>query len=331
MSEYSLAPAPPAQQTGGMLPGYRPRRATPADAQEIFDLVAAHEIPLIGAPSATIEDVADELVEPDFDLDTDGWLVHDEAGQAVGWGWACRKGTSSILDISVYVRPGHDALAGWLWERAEQRAVEIARQLGHGEATLDIGIFPNDELLTGLAAQRGFSPQTTFVRMRIDHTGEVPHPRPPAEVSLGHGDDPRVRRHVVEIRNEAFADHFGFAPKTYDDWAKEREASSAHDWRLIHVAYVAGEPAACLVRTNNFVPDENCGYVLTLGTVPRFQGRGLGGYLLRHAFAEDAAQGRAGTILHVDTNPKRPALRLYQRHGMRAVLKIDAWQRTLPV
>ncbi|HET6346533.1 MAG TPA: GNAT family N-acetyltransferase, partial [Myxococcota bacterium] len=106
-------------------------------------------------------------------------------------------------------------------------------------------------------------------------------------------------------------------------------ASSSHDWAMVHVAYADGEPAALLLRTNNFVADENCGYVLTLGTMPTFRNRGIASFLLRHAFAEDAQAGRSGTILHVDTNPERPALGFYQRNGMHPVRNIDVWRKTL--
>jgi len=36
-----------------------------------------------------------------------------------------------------------------------------------------------------------------------------------------------------------------------------------------------------------------------------------------------------GTILHVDTNNPTPALGLYERVGMRPVLVIDVWRRSL--
>jgi mycothiol synthase len=49
------------------------------------------------------------------------------------------------------------------------------------------------------------------------------------------------------------------------------------------------------------------------------------------AFALDAAAGRSGTILHVDTNNPTPALGLYLSVGMTATLAIDVWRRVLPL
>lgn len=313
------------------LAGYTVRRATVDDAQTILDITAAHNVPLIGDPNATLDDVTDELVEPGFDLATDGWLVSSADAGAVGWGWVCRNGTSNKIDIAVYLRPGHETVAAWLWQQAQQRAIEIGRELSHEAITIDSGLYPSDKLVRDLAADDGFAVATSFVRMRIDHHQRVPVPPPPDGVELRHGTDVEVRRHAHAVRNESFADHFGNVDKTFEEWSTDREASSSHDWSLVHVAYVDGEPAATLVRTNNFLQDEDCGYVLTLGTSPRYQGRGLAGYLLRYAFADDAALGRTGTILHVDTNPERPALGLYKRHGMREVLTIDAWRRSVNI
>jgi mycothiol synthase len=313
-----------------MLPaGYTVRAATTDDAKDIHDVIAAHQIPVVGKPDTTLDEVADELVEPAWDITKDGWLVHDPQGTAVGWGWACRKGESSNVDIDIYVVPDHARVARWLWGKARDRAVEIAGELGHTEVTIDIGVFPDDTIVREIAVSDGFAPAATFIRMRIDYAGLPDEPEPPEGVQLRSGTDERVRRDALDLRNVSFADHFGSVERTYEDWAAEREASSAHDWALLHVAYVEDKPAALLLRTNNFVPDDNCGYVLTLGTAPEFRNRGIASYLLRYAFAQDAQAGRSGTILHVDTNPQRPALGFYQRNGMHPIRTIDIYRRKL--
>jgi ribosomal protein S18 acetylase RimI-like enzyme len=84
-----------------------------------------------------------------------------------------------------------------------------------------------------------------------------------------------------------------------------------------------------VLGNNQFAADEGCGYVDTLAVRPEFRGRGLGRLLLRTAIAADAARGREGTILHVDTNNTTPALGLYESEGMRPVLVIDIWRRTV--
>jgi mycothiol synthase len=92
---------------------------------------------------------------------------------------------------------------------------------------------------------------------------------------------------------------------------------------------IAGEPAAMLLGADSFAEDENCGYVRTLGVRKAFRGRGLARYLLRVAFAYDAANGRTGTYLHVDS-VGTPALGLYLSEGMHLTLVMDVWRKTLP-
>ncbi len=313
-------------------PGYSVRRPTLDDGPNVFAVVAAQNIDAIGAADYTEQDASDELDEPTFDRDRDGWLVLTEAGEPAGWAWAVIKTGSDNTEMQVYALPGHDELYGWLWETAEERAREKAREAGYSTTRLDINMYPQEKRTRRTAEAKGYQAAARFVRMRIDHPQLVPPPSLPEGTTLRHGtSEEKVRRDALDVRNKAFHDHYGFVPKDYDEWVQEREGSAAHDWSLVHVLYDGEEPAAVLVRTNHFVPDENLGYVLTLGTVPGNQGRGLAGFLLRYAFAEDAAIGRAGTVLHVDSNPQRPALGLYTRAGMREVLVIDSWRKLLDV
>ena len=66
-----------------------------------------------------------------------------------------------------------------------------------------------------------------------------------------------------------------------------------------------------------------------VGVLLEARGHGLAKYLLQNAFAIDAAAGRAGTILHVDSANPTPALGLYLWVGMRPILVIDVWNRVV--
>lgn len=102
-------------------------------------------------------------------------------------------------------------------------------------------------------------------------------------------------------------------------------------WDLARVLSVDGAPAAVLIENLRFIEDEDCGHVATLGVLKEFRCRGFARLLLLDAFARDSAAGRAGTILHVDANNVTPALGLYEKAGMRQVLVIDGWRRTVDV
>ena len=311
-------------------PGYRLARAGLADAGAIFELVAASDTDVLGTPDIVLDDVLDELSDPDFDLATDGWLAYAPDGRLVAWAWTCRKGDSDNADVTVAARTGDDALLRHLWTLVQDRAVDNARALGHRQVVMDTAAYRNDHRRRALLTDLGFTQAATFQRLRIDHDGPRPQPGlpPGTVVRLGsEGDD--VRRLGHAVRNEAFVDHFGFVPSRYADWHAQLDGSGSGDWAQLRLVVVDGEPAAMLLGTNNFL-NENCGYVRTLGVRKQFRGRGLARYLLRQAFAHDAGLGRAGTYLHVDS-AGAPAMGLYLSEGMRRVLVMDDWRRTVPI
>jgi ribosomal protein S18 acetylase RimI-like enzyme len=171
---------------------------------------------------------------------------------------------------------------------------------------------------------------TTFHRMHVDHVPPVAPPEPPPGVVLRQGTEPAVREAALAVRNAAFADHFGHVAKAFDTWHAELEQLSTFDWTQLWVAELDGRSAGMLSCTDQFVSDENCGHVGDIGVLAQARGRGIAKFLLRHAFAIDAAAGRTGTILYVDTNNTTPALRVYESVGMRPVLVIDVWRARVP-
>jgi mycothiol synthase len=310
-------------------PGYRLSRPDLDSAAEIYDLVAAVDTAVLGRPDVTPDDVADELVEPGFEPATDGWLVHDPDGRLVAWAWACGKGDSENVDVAVITPAGEGEVAAYLWPLVQRRAVEIAGGLGYDRVVIDAGAYRDDKHRRRQLVSHGFEHAATFQRLRIDHDGPRPQPnRPPGVVVRDGSAGQEVLRVGHAVRNEAFSEHFGFVANDYADWLARMQASSANDWSQLRVAFVRGEPAAMLLGTNSFAEDENCGYVRTLGVRKKFRGLGLARYLLRLAFATDAANGRFGTYLHVDS-VGAPAVALYTSEGMRPTLVMDVWRRTL--
>jgi mycothiol synthase len=300
------------------------RRPAQDDAEAIFAVIGQHNTPLLGSPDITLVEVRDELSEPGFDPDSDAWLVSDDAGVDVAYGWACRKGTSDQVDIDVYA---DDNVAGWLWAQVLARARALGAAAGHGAISVDIGIYQNDEAQQARARARGFTPVTTFQRMRIDFDGPPTEPVVPAAVVVRTGPGDEVfRRHAHHVSTRAFVDHFGFVERSFEEWHQGIEAATTSDWAQVRVAYVDGEAAAMVRGSDQFVDDQQCGYVTTVAVLPAARGRGLAKLLLQQAFAADFRRGRCGTILHVDANNVTPALDLYRHVGMRTVLAVDVWR-----
>ena len=304
------------------------RSPTLADVDAIAELVRAYTTAVVGFADFTAEDVRDDLARPGFDPATDGRLVLDADGRAAGYASVHGKGDSDRVEVDV-VAP-ESAVARSLLEWALERAAAIAAAHGHPAALADHGVYRVDERMRSLAAAHGMAVVTTFHRMRVDHTPPVAAPEPPPGVVLRQGTEPAVREAALAVLNASFADHFGFVAKPFDEWHAELDRQSTFDWTQLWVAELDGHPAGMMACTDQFVPDENCGHVGDLGVLEQARGRGIAKFLLRHAFAIDAAAGRTGTILYVDTNNTTPALRVYESVGMRPALVIDIWRVRVP-
>ncbi|MEO5900326.1 MAG: GNAT family N-acetyltransferase [Ilumatobacteraceae bacterium] len=308
--------------------GFQWRRPGPEDAEAIFAVIDRHNRPLVGSPDVTLREVRDELTAPGFATSSDAWLVGDDAGVDAAYGWASRNGASDMVDVDVYA---DDAVAGWLWTRVLSRARELGAAAGHDVITVDIAIYQNDGAQQARARARGFAPVTTFQRMRIDFDGPPTDPVVPVGVVVrtGPGDD-AFRRHAHDVSTRAFAQHFGFVERSFEEWHQAIDATITSDWAQLRVAYIDGQPVAMVRSSDQFVDDEDCGYVTTVAVLSAERGRGLAKLLLLQAFAADFNRGRRGTVLHVDANNVTPAVGLYQHVGMRAVLAIDVWRARYP-
>lgn len=312
-----------------MLPdGYSWRRATVDDAAAIQAMTARHDTEVIGYPDCTVDDIHDQLTEPGLVIDADTWLVHDPAGELAGWAWIYPRGTGEYIDLDVITLEA--PVRAWLLDQTLSRAAELAAAGGHAEATIDIGVVRANTAMAEACLARDFKHDATFYRMRIDHDGAVVDPVAPAGVTLRSGPgDLDFRRTAHGVLVTSFKGHFGFGPPPFDRWHQTHEQSSVFDWSQLTLAYVDGQPAAILLTSDSFVETDNCGIIDDLGVLPFARGRGIAKYLLRTAFTQDQAKGRTGTLLHVDSNNTTGALNLYESVGMRSVLVIDKWCRTI--
>ncbi len=318
-------------KTAVALPGdYVVRPPGPADAKAIFELRSAYNSAVVGFADCTLDQIADSIVEPGFDRVTDAWLVLAGDGQPAGYATAFGQGDRQTVEIDVASQ--RPAVAAWLLEQALQRAQEMGRVAGHAEITIDSYVYRADEPFGALLADHGFATGTTYHRMRRDHTGPLPAAEVPADIVVRRGAfDDAGRRAAHDVMIDSFRGQFGFVPRPHEEWVEAREAQATFDWSQLTVLEVNRRAVAIRDCNDAFVETENCGHIGMLGVVQRFRGRGLAKYLLYDAFAHDAAAGRTGTILHVDTNNPTQALRLYQSVGMTPTLTYTAYRRTLQV
>jgi mycothiol synthase len=316
--------------TAALPDGYTVRPPEPTDAEALFDMLAAYNKAVVGFADTTLEEVAYCIDRPGFDPTTDGWLVLAEDGLPAGYATALGLGDRQLIGIEVASQDPE--IAAWLVDRTMQRAREMARERGHDEVTVDAFVYRADEPLRAQLSDHDFATGTTYHRMRIDHTGLAATPEGPAGVVVRRGAfDEATRWAAHEAINECFRGQFGWVESPHDEWLEAREGLPIFDWSQLTLLEVDGRAVAIRDCSDTYVETENCGYIGMLGVVEEFRGRGLAKFLLRDAFALDTATGRAGTILHVDTNNPTPALGLYLSVGMNATVVFDGWRRVVPV
>lgn len=304
--------------------GYASRPMRLDDAAVIAERSGDYTRALLGFAKHSPEDVANYLRDPGFNPATDGWVVLDAAGEFAGSATAMSTADGSRVNLDALSRD--PAIVEWLLEQGMQRA----GRAGSGEVVVSIGVIRQDELMPEILAAHGFTIGTSVHRMRITFDGPVPPPAVPDGAVVRRGAlDETSRRAAHAVLVEAFRGQPGTEPRPYPEWAASRESRSTFDWSQLTTVELDGRAVAVSECNDNFVSTDNCGYVGRLAVVPSARGRGLAKFLLHNAFAVDAAAGRSGTILHVDSSNPTPAVALYTAVGMRPDLISDIWRRTI--
>jgi ribosomal protein S18 acetylase RimI-like enzyme len=151
-----------------------------------------------------------------------------------------------------------------------------------------------------------------LLRMRIDLRGEVPRPTWPEGSSVRgfhESDGPRLHALLEQgYRNG------GGAVAAYEAWLPTLTGDSEFDPELCFLVEVGDElAAAAICWTSGFVKD--------IVVAETWRRHGLGEALLRHAFRELARRRLHSVDLKVHAD-NTPAIRLYERVGMRTVERL---------
>ncbi|KMO95598.1 GNAT family N-acetyltransferase [Streptomyces roseus] len=301
------------------------RPAGPGDASDICALLNAVDILEIGRPETDLAAVEADLHHPDIDLAKDSWLAF-EAGRLVAWAQVWADSGPGRVDADHYVLPGHRRAAVRLLDLAETRARELAA--GAPGAVLRIQLNTKPVLDHDVLPGRGYRPvRRHHVMTRSLSPAADPPPAPPRGLLLRDcAADEADRRRAHALVEETFAAHFGHVDRPYEAWL-DHQGARGLDWSLVWIASLPGSGDAAVLLTR----DDRTGmaWLSHLGVRADLRGRGIGGFLLRHAFAAYAARGRDTVGLGVDTRNETGALALYEAHGMRRHYAVDTWELSL--
>ncbi|MEU6891758.1 GNAT family N-acetyltransferase [Streptomyces sp. NPDC046557] len=300
------------------------RPAGPGDAADICALLNAVDVIEIGRPETDLGSVEADLHHPGTNLATDSWLAF-QRGRPVAYALVRADSGPGRVDGDHYVLPGHTAAALRLLEPMEIRARRMAGPDRGAVLRLELNAEPI--LHPGVLARRGYRTVRRHQVMTrpLDPGGGAGGV--PAGLTLRHcGTDAADRRRAHALVQETFAAHFGHVERAYGPWLDHLDARDL-DWSLVWIATLPapGDVAVLLTRDDR----TGMGWISHLGVREEVRGRGIGGFLLRHAFAVYAGRGRDTVGLGVDTGNETGALALYEAHGMRPHYTLDTWELRL--
>ncbi len=290
--------------------GYTRRPSTPDDIDAIAAVVQAVDRHDEGIVEPVRGHIEDDWANPLFDAEQDTLVVAAESSGLAAYANAWGIEPSASVEAWINVHPDHRGrgLGTWLVDWAEART---RRYLSRpGTSTL---LRPSVSSEEGRAfLQRlGYRHARTFWHMSRRLDGSERAGPPPEGVTIRayrDGDGPALHR-VLEA---AFEGHFGSETMVYDAWEEATLRAPSSDLSLVFLA----ERGEQLVGALTTAIDEEEPWVAELGVLEAHRGTGVGGALLRRAFAELAARGWAIVKLNVDGENRSGATRLYESAGM---------------
>lgn len=301
----------------------------PADVPAWHALVTAAAIADGREERYTTEDLVDELSGPGVVPALDSLAGFLPGGDLAAAGMVTARTAGPVMrryDLWGTVHPDHRdrGLGRYLlgWQEARARAVHATDRTAV-PGRIGVGVEDQQEDVIRLARHCGFTPGRyyTVLRRPVNAEGAPPLevPPPPPGVRIVPYRD-QADEAVRAAHNEAWIDHWGFAPRTAERW---RAWVSGHrnfrpEWS--RMALAGPDEVAGYVVNFGFDQDWDAqgyteGWTMLLGVRRAWRGRGVAANLLAASVAayREAGLGYAG--LDVDTENPTGALQLYLKLG----------------
>jgi mycothiol synthase len=315
----------------GLPAGFSMRAPATADGPGLVAMLNEESEALIGVPLADLDWVMLPWTAPGADLERDFAVFEGRGGALAGYlivDWHPADGEAFSLGVVAMAFHGQ-GLGAAIVREAERRGLRRAEEIEPDRrVVIRVGSLADEPRVSGLLASLGYREVRRFWRMTRTFDGP---PQPPAAIPgielrpFAEGDGPAAAACAVE----AFADHWGPAGSP-DEWLHTHvEASQTFHPELWTLAWEGEALAGVLVAEAPSTEDPNLGYVVELGVLRPFRGRGIGEAMLRDAFVKLHGRGMTGVYLYVDSESETGATRLYERVGMSFQPRFATWEKEL--
>ena len=314
-------------------PGFHLRPVSVDDAPSVARVINACMLVEIGRRWTTEERIRTELTSPGIDLAKDHPVVVADDGELVGYLEIAAAGdpldqveTIPFVDPAFWGR----GLSSFLLEAGERRAREIvAAARVPGPVGLLVARIDGNEHAERLFVSRGFVPIRRFHLMRIEHLESPPPPTIPEGLQIRAFERDRDARAVYDAMMEAFADHWGSDPTSFEQWLHLEADGADFDPNLWFIAFDGDQVAGLALCAASTPSSPDTAEVNDLAVRRPWRRRGLGLALLLSAFRAFAERGIEAAELGVDSANPTGATRLYERAGMTPVYAWEWWRKDL--
>jgi mycothiol synthase len=313
----------------GLAPGLKLRTAQWSDLeavrQLILDVCTADGDPTV---AVTAEELAREWKTPGFELEKDAWVVETADGRVVGYEEFVNRHAHASLTGDGYVHPDYKGMGiGTAMMRALDVRAREEIQLAEPDLRVFIrnGMMAGDKVSCEMHEAEGYRPIRFSWHMEIELDEAPPLPVLPAGIELRPFVMEQHNHAVYEAHEEAFSDHWGHTPGTYEYWQHNVSGRDDLDPSLWFIAWDGDQIAGyslCRYRMGH-------GWVGTLGVRRLWRKRGLGEALLLHSFGEFYKRGTKTIGLGVDAQNPTGATRLYKKAGMYVAAEYVIYEKEL--
>ncbi len=287
--------------------------------------------------SETVEDIARRFqylnnCDPYQDM-----VFAEVDGQVIGFNqveWFEESSGQRIYFHDGFLRPSwrHRGIGQAMMTCAERRLRQIAAgHPGNGNKVLETVVYDSQPDLTALLEQEGYQPVRYFYWMVRENLQDIP------EVALPTGLEVRLvrpdqYRQVWDANQEAFQDHWGYAPETENDYQHWLNWPY-FDPSLWQVAWAGGEVAGMVLSFidshENEMFHRQRGWTENICVRRPWRRQGLARALLTRSLYLLKERGMAEAALGVDTQNYSGALRLYESVGFRPSKRLAAYQKPI--
>ncbi len=289
---------------------YKLQEASADQAALVVEIVNQHELTIDPESTPMGVEEAQELIEGFFDKAHCYFLIDQSTEDALGFYSINPDATRKKLFTDVYERPGQNLINEVITESLK-KAVEV-----HPDYEHLFGVNTKDQVMRAALESFGMEVIRTYWHMKrpLDESSKADATREKVEIRLLSGQEDLETWWA--LHQDAFSNHFGFAPRPMDLWIEQTTSAGTMDPEGCFLVFYDGEPAG-FVQMANANYHLNGGYVDLIGVSHKFQGLGLGQLLLQHAINFSVDQGREFIELNVDTGNESGALKLYEKLGFK--------------